>query len=312
MLKTLVPIVLLIMTGVLLKKIKFVKDEAIGGIKKIATNVFLPVVIFNALVTTDLNMDSLFLVVLGMSVLLIGFGLGFVLKKLNKKEYRKYIPFTTTLFECGMIGYALTEALVGKDNLFYIATIDIAGVIFGFTIWVTLLQRAGDDVTNDNFKKNNILIDMVKSPTLIAAILGMIVSFTGLGRVLLESNIGPVYENTADMFSAPLTPVILICLGYGLKFSKENLIDAFIMAGQRIMAVAVAVVISLLIFGSFLEFTPELKISMIMYYALPPSMLVSVYTKGEKSQGVMSCMLSMYIVLSLIIFSILLWRVKSA
>ena len=312
MLKTLVPIVLLIMTGVLLKKIKFVKDETIGGIKKIATNVFLPVVIFNALVTTDLNMDSIFLVVLGMSVLFIGFGLGFVLKKLNKKEYRKYIPFTTTLFEGGMIGYALTEALVGKDNLFYIATIDIAGVIFGFTIWVTLLQRAGDDVTNDNVKKNNILIDMIKSPTLIAAILGMIISFTGLGRVLLESNIGPVHENTAEMFSAPLTPVILICLGYGLKFSKENLIDAFIMAGQRIMAVAVAVVISLLIFGSFLEFTPELKISMIMYYALPPSMLVSVYTKGEKNQGVMSCMLSMYIVLSLIIFSILLWRVKSA
>lgn len=312
MIKTLVPIVLLILTGVLLKKIKFVNDEAIDGIKKVATNVFLPVVIFNALVTTDLNMDSIFLVVIGMSVLFIGFGLGFVFKMLNKKEYRKYIPFTTTLFECGMIGYALTEPLVGKDNLFYIATIDIAGVIFGFTIWVTLLQRAGDDTTNETVQKSNILIDMIKSPTLIAAVLGMIVSFTGMGRIMLESDIGPVYENTADMFSAPLTPVILICLGYGLKFSKENLLDAFILVGQRIIAVAFAVGISLLIFGWFIEFTPELKISMIMYYALPPSMLVSVYTKGEKNQGVMSCMLSMYIVLSLIIFSFLLWRVKSA
>lgn len=311
MAKTLIPILLLILTGVLLKKIKFISDDVIDGVKKIASNVFLPFVIFNALVGTSFSKDTIVIVIAAFFILSVCFGLGFVGKKLNKKEYRDYIPFASTLFECGMIGYALTEPLVGKENLYHTATIDIAGVLFCFTIWIVMMQRiVNQDEKQDN-KKENVIVSMFKSPTFIAALLGIFFSITGLGKLMLESSVGAIYQNVADMFSAPLTPIILVCLGYGIKITKENILDAFLLVVQRMAIAFVAVAAAWLIFGRFINLTPELKISVLMYYSLPPSLLISVYPRGKKSQEVMACMMSIYILVSLIIFGILLWRVKS-
>ncbi len=304
MTKALIPILLLILTGVLIKKIKFVSEEAISGVKNIASNVFLPAVIFNALATADFNRDSIFIFSLSMFVLVSGFIAGFGVKKLYKKDYRDYIPYITVTFEGGMLGYALCEILVGSEKLYYMATIDLAGALFSFTVWITMLEHL--DKQKNGGESRSFIKSMLTTPTLIAAILGFICGLTGLGERLVASSAGPVYENIIQMFSAPLTPVILICLGYGINISTENLKDALIIILQRICVVGAVLGIALIIFRKHITFTPEFTKTMIMYFCLPPSFLLSVYVKEKKSRDVVSCVLSLYMVLSLVVFCVLL------
>lgn len=305
MAKALIPIIALILTGVFIKKIKFVSDETIAGIKNIASNVFLPTVIFNALAMADFNRDSMFIFFTSMFVLVTGFAVGFVIKKMYKKPYKDYIPYITVTFEGGMLGYALAQVLVGADKLYYIATIDLAGALFSFTVWITMLERLCNKNSREG-KEKGIVKSILTTPTLIAAVLGLVFGLTGLGHMILKSESGEVYENVVEMFSAPLTPIILISLGYGLSISKENIKDALLIILQRICVVGIAVAVGFLIFGRHISFTPALTASFILYFCLPPSFILSVYVKEEKSRDVVSCVLSLYMILTLAVFCVLL------
>lgn len=305
MAKALVPIIALILTGVFIKKIKFVSDEAIAGIKNIASNVFLPAVIFNALATADFNKDSMFIFCTSMFVLVTGFAVGFVIKKMYKKPYKDYIPYVTVTFEGGMLGYALAQVLVGADKLYYIATIDLAGALFSFTVWITMLEHLCNKNSREG-KEKGIVKSILTTPILIAAVLGLVFGLTGLGHMILKSKAGEVYENVVEMFSAPLTPIILISLGYGLSISKENIKDALLIILQRVCVVGIAVAVGFLIFGRHISFTPALTASFILYFCLPPSFILSVYVKEEKSRDVVSCVLSLYMILTLAVFCVLL------
>lgn len=306
MAKALVPIVLLIFIGWLLRRIKFVSEETISGVKSIATNVFLPAVIFNVFVTAEFSRDSIFIFLLSLLVLIFGFIGGFLVKKLYKKSYKDYIPFVTVTFEGGMLGYALGEILFGADKLYYIATVDLAGAIFSFTIWVTMLGKVGVAEDNKERKKKNIILDMISSPTLDASIVGLIVGLSGLGKKLLESSFGDVYTSCIDYLSAPLTPVILISLGYGLSISMENAKEAIVIIFQRILLLTAVFLVLFVILKPFITFNTLLVKSMIIYFALPPSFLLSVYVKEKKSQDVISCVLSIYMIITLVVFCILL------
>ncbi|MDE6025220.1 MAG: hypothetical protein K2G45_07200 [Lachnospiraceae bacterium] len=305
MAKALIPILALIFVGVLINKIRFASKDTIAGMKSIASNVFLPVVIFNALATASFSRDTIFIFCITMFVLLAGFGIGFGTKKLYNKEYVDYIPFVTVTFEGGMLGYALAEVLFGKDGLYHIATIDLAGAVFSFTLWITMIERL-QGRTTEGVKRKSLIKSMLTTPTLIAAIAGLICGLSGMGNMLVNSQAGDVYNSIVDMFSAPLTPIILISLGYGMNISGENIKDAIAIIIQRIIVVGVTFLAAFLVFGRFVTFTRELTLSMILYFTLPPSFLLSVYVKGEKSQNVISCVLSLYIIITLAVFCVLL------
>ena len=70
--------------------------------------------------------------------------LGYAMKPLNKGKYQKYTPFMVSVYEGGMIGYPLFINLCGNENLSKIAIIDIAGVLFGFSVYMNLLEQVQD------------------------------------------------------------------------------------------------------------------------------------------------------------------------
>lgn len=305
MAEAIVPIILLILTGVYLKKINFVSEEIISGMKSIATNISLPVVIFNALAMADFNMDSLFIILFSFFVLSGGFIAGYVLKGLYNKSYKDYIPFITVTFEGGMLGYALAELLVGTENLKYIATIDLGGALFTFTVWLTLLEGLGRDKSGSDNRKN-VFRSMIKSLTFDAAIMGLVFGVLGLGKGIMATAAGPVYSAVVDIFSAPLTPIILLSLGYGMNINLANVKDALIIIVQRLIVIGIVLALGLFIFGGHIQFVPELKASVILYFTLPPSFLLSVYVKDEKSRDVVSCVLSLYLIITFAVFCLLI------
>ena len=77
-------------------------------------------------------------------ILRVTFILGFVLKHFIRKPYDKYLPFIACGYEGGMIGYSLYTGLVGVENLSVIAVIDIAALLFTFSIMSNVLVLIED------------------------------------------------------------------------------------------------------------------------------------------------------------------------
>ena len=300
MLEMLIPIIALMLTGVLFKKINFISDKTVAGIKKVLVNVCLPVLIFNVLGTAKFTKDSIVLFSISAITHLTVFALGFLIIKFVKVDYKKYIPFFIIGFEGGMMGYALMGTLVSESDLKYLATMDLAGALFSFTIWVTLLGRLNSEAKT----KKETIMSMVKSPTLVAAVTGLIVGLTGLGNMLVASPAGNVYERCVEYFTAPMTPMILICLGYGLSFSKDVILDALKLIGTRIVMIGIVAGILVFSLTRFIDMTPVIWKSIAIFFFLPPSFLLSVYIEDKKTLRIVSCALSIYILITLIAYAV--------
>ena len=79
----------------------------------------LPVAIFHALATADYNLETGKLVLIMFLMLLISFGIGFLLKPLMTGVYQKYLPFMVSVYEGGLMAYPLYTSLCGHRSTGY-------------------------------------------------------------------------------------------------------------------------------------------------------------------------------------------------
>ncbi len=56
-------------------------------------------------------------------------------KRFMDEPYKKYLPFLVCIYEGGMMAYPLYTSLCGSENLSQIAVLDIAGLLFGFSVY---------------------------------------------------------------------------------------------------------------------------------------------------------------------------------
>lgn len=70
-----------------------------------------------------------------------------------------------------LLGYPLFINLCGNENLSKIATIDIAGILFGFSVYMNLLEPVQDGKKST---VKDVCRSAVKNPAFIAAVLGVV------------------------------------------------------------------------------------------------------------------------------------------
>ena len=97
-------------------------------------------------------------------MLLLSFVMGFLLKMLMTNTYRKYLPFMVSVYGGGLMAYPLYTSLCGQENLSQIAVLDIAGLLFGFSIYMGLL---GQVENGEKINAKKICMGAVKTPVLI-------------------------------------------------------------------------------------------------------------------------------------------------
>ena len=98
-LKIILPELVMIGLGISCRKWKFLSKTGINDMKFLVTNIMLPVAIFHALATADYNLETGKLVLIMFLMLLISFGIGFLLKPLMTGAYQKYLPFIVSVYE---------------------------------------------------------------------------------------------------------------------------------------------------------------------------------------------------------------------
>ncbi|MCQ2597548.1 MAG: hypothetical protein MJ181_06830 [Treponema sp.] len=300
-LETIIPVFVLIFLGFILKRSGLLKDEGIAVIKKLCCNVFLPVMAFDCLIHGSYSRDSLLLIGLELFMLFAAFGIGFLFKPLFDEKVRGYVPYAMTTYEGGLFGWALITIAVGKENLFYIVSMDIFSGVFVFTIMATGLKM----LSGQQMTKKEIIKSICLNPVNISVVLGFLGAAFGLGDLIDKSNFSSVYTKLTDFFIQPMSPMILLCIGSGLVFDWAVLKKGLKLAGLRYGLQVVLCVIVLFVIYKTIGLNPVLKKSLLIYFFVPTSFLLSMYAEEKESVEFTSSVLSLEILISLIIYTII-------
>ncbi|WP_415875675.1 AEC family transporter [Clostridium sp.] len=134
-----IPIILLVLLGFIIKKLKFVTKNSIEDIKKLVLNIALPCLIYTAFY--KLNLEKKFLVII-LTISIINILMLFIGKLIGKafNIQNPYFPLLFSTFEAGMMGYSMFTAVYGDNELGKFAIMDLGQTFFVFFIWMPLLM----------------------------------------------------------------------------------------------------------------------------------------------------------------------------
>lgn len=223
LLERLLPILILILIGMAIRKTKLLSEETIGGLKKIIVNITLPAVLFHSFSTMDLEVSYLLLFVLIFLFCCALYLLGELAVKVMPKVFSKrFTGGYFTGFEFGMIGVGLFGALWGTENLPVIMLIGFGHELFIWFFYVPLITLKSEG----NFDLVSTVKDFLRTPTILAIITGVVFNLTGMYEPFGKTLIGSSIYVTVD-FLIPLTsPLILIVIGYAMSIGKVAVKEA--------------------------------------------------------------------------------------
>ncbi len=290
------PVVFMVLLGLFCRKCSIISSEGIGGLKTLATNFMLPVLLFHTLATTTYSSRTVIIIGVMLLQLSLSFALGFLFKKLVP-SLGDFIPFVVSSFEGGMLGYPLYTVLCGEEHLANIATIDIANTMFVFTIFLAFLMSTA----SGNFDKKAMVSNVLHSPVFWGVFLGILVGVSGIAAPFLATLPGEIYLATEQLLTSALTAVILIVVGYGLSLEKSVLAACSKAVLSRLIIQAVLLAVTLFLLRDILTSVPA-KAALILYSALPPTFVVPVYAKTERDSMYLSTTISIYSVITIAVF----------
>lgn len=301
-LKVVAPVFVLILLGMLCRQSGFLSDSGVGDMKKLVTRIILPVAIFHALATAEYSGQTALVVAVMFVSILISFGAGMLVRPLMKPPFRKYIPYMVSVYEGGMIAYPLFANLCGSEHLSYMAMLDIAGLLFGFSVYMGMLQQTEAGKPMD---VRFMITDALHNPTFIATLAGIACGLTGWIRLLMESPAGPAYLAVEGLITAPLTTLILIVVGYSLKPDWHLLTPclktvALRAAVQAVFAAATALALYALVPGDRV-----LIIAVVTYMSAPATFSMQSFLKTEEASAYAATTNSLYCAVSLAVYTVM-------
>ena len=302
--QTVLPVLIMIAAGVLLKKKKIISKEGITGLKKLLFYITIPVMIFKAFYNTEYNVNIIIIAIVMFAACTILLCSGFLFKRITKSQMHT-TPFLMTGFETGMLGFALYPLLFGLDKLTYFATVDLGMELFTFIIYMTLLLPRD---TNHGLMLGT-LKRMGTTPVIVSVFAGVIIGATGLGHMIYTSAAGETIQYVFTFISAPTPAIILFVVGYELDLKGLNFKSLSALVLTRMLLMGAMCVAVLFIYSAFGIVDQYIRWAVIMLFILPPPMMIPILIDDEKENAYVSAMLSAYTVLTLIAYAFISYSV---
>jgi len=299
--KIVAPVLGMLFIGMFCKKARIISQIGVDDIKKIITTIIIPVTIFHAVATAEYSIDVVWVFVLMFSILFAGFFAGFALKGIVKEPYRRYFPFLMTVYEGGMISYPLYLSLMGAEHMSNIALVDAPGGIFGFGIYFGLLKMADQGVKSSG---KELLNSALTSPPFAGLMLGLFMGLTGLMNLFLGTPAGQIYLPIKEMISAPLSAMILICVGYEFSLEKDSVGVCLKTGICRLLLQAILLTAALFV-GNQMGFEKPMLVAIAVYITTIPSLCLSSFVKNEQAGKYMSTTASLYMIINIIAYAVI-------
>lgn len=297
-----IPIIVLILVGKWFQAKNFIQEKSVLDIKKLVVNFALPAVLFLSFLTVDFQVEFFWFlpVVLGYCVLLYFLGI-FLRKTLSNSG--PYLPFLVTGFEYGMLGVSLFGAAYGLDQIGKIAIIDLGQETFIWFIYVALLMRERDGET----QTGQLLKMFVTSPVILAILTGLILNFLGLGNVLADWPVTGGLLVAVDWVANLTIPLILIVVGYGLRFDFDELAYAGrLILIRLVINIPAALLLNLFFVRELMGLGKGFEAALFTLLILPPPFILTLFMDHDQKQAIhkVDSTLTLHTVVTIIIFVI--------
>ena len=298
-LRTVLPVLVMLCVGMLCRRVKLISREGVNALKNVVVNITLPAVLLSAFATTRYTLMDIVVPLLVFLVCLAAWALGRVGAKLFKLNSR-FVPFLTTGFEAGMLGYALFNMLYGSGRTAEFARIDLGQVLFVFTLYKLLLGMEGENRAS----MGDLMKQMLLSPIIIAIVAGVLIGATGLYQALVPSGVSGIFDACTDFVSAPTSAIILLTIGYDLVLGdipwKET--GKVVALRYGIMLLLGAALIGLL---KLLWPAANLTAAITVMFILPPPFVLPVFADDANQRVYVSSALSVSTLVAIAGFAVL-------
>lgn len=297
------PVLLMILLGALIRKIKLLKPDTIQELKTILINISLPSMFVLTFARTNFELRYLLIFA---AVVLTYFVTLFLGKGFSKKlcPSNAYYPSVFAGHETGMLGYALFTAFFGAENTYKIAIFDIGQVVFVFFVLVNFLRKQNG--TNATAKQ--IIQGFIKSPIILSISAGIILSATGLACYIKEFQITDSLVTVLTLLGNLTVPIICITIGYELRINLNNIIRPFstVVLRMALMLLA-AFLINEFLVTRVLHLDKSFEIALYTMFLLPPPFVIPIFIdqKAEKEKNDILNVISIHIVMTLVAFLVL-------
>lgn len=298
-LQTVLPVIIVIVIGMIIRRSGVIGRNGINAIKSLVVNITLPALLLSAFATTTYSARDILIPLAMFAVCLAAWFLGKYVGRLLRMD-SPFVPFLTTGFEAGMLGYALFTMLYGSGRTAEFAILDLGQVLFVFTVYKVLLDRDTKGKTDGR----KLLKEMVLSPIIIAIAAGVLIGATGLYQLLVPSGISGIFDACTDFVGGPTSMCILLTIGYDLVFSD-------VPWKETMKAVVLRLAIMAVLGAAFIGFLKlvfpdvDLTSAAIVMFLLPPPFVLPVFADDEKQRAYLSSVLSIYTLVSILGFALL-------
>ncbi|THB63431.1 MAG: hypothetical protein D6E12_17025 [Desulfovibrio sp.] len=274
------PIVLLLGLGFVVRSIGLLSERAIDDLKTIVITLALPSVLFTTFSQVEFETAFIWLFVAFFLFCVLLLAGGLVLQKLF--GLRPYFPFLMTGFEFGMIGVSLFGSAYGLDAVGYLAIADLGHEFFIWFAFAPLLLMKRDGAGS----MGKVLKMFVTTPVIIGMCAGIALNLLGVGKELPDLPVmGAVWS--AMKFLAGLTiPLILIIVGYGIKIERKGLGDVLLVVGLRtVVLVPLGWFLAQWFVGGILGLAAPYQAAFFTMLILPSPFIVPLFLPKELPDG---------------------------
>ena len=298
-LQTVLPVMVMLAIGMLCRSRKLISREGVNALKSVVVNIALPAVLLNAFAATRYTFMDVVVPLMMFLVCLAAWALGKVAGKALKLPSR-FVPFLTTGFEAGMLGYALFTMLYGSEHTAEFARIDLGQVLFVFTLYKILLGLDGKQKAD----AGQLVREMVFSPIIIAIAAGVLLGATGLYRALVPSGVSGILDACTSFIAAPTSAIILLTIGYDLVLGDIPWASTGKVVALRfviMMALRFAFVALLRLLWPDAGLTAAINVMFI----LPPPFVLPVFADDADQRVYVSSALSVSTLVAIVGFAVL-------
>lgn len=302
MLATILPVIFMLALGKVFREKHFLTEEQIAGMKKLVSQLMLPIVIFNALITSTFTTKNYIL----SGVIYVVFSAVLLLSIRLEKHFGTYRMSTFLLSgsEGGMLGYPLYIMLYGPAALSTLMPLDLGNILFAFTFFIVLIQVRGSEQGEHTTDKRTAIIKAIRSPLVIIVFAGLLLNITGLGQAFVGSPAGQVYTGIESLVTAPITALILLSVGFDLQFDPK-VFQELIRIDLLRMVIMAAIAALLLTVGRVLIDSQELVVAVLLYFSLPPQFITPIFIQKAKEREFAATMISSYSLVTIAVYIII-------
>jgi predicted permease len=296
------PILFLIFLGNLIRRREFLTEDTVEGLRKLVVNFALPSVLFTSFLGVQLQWAHLIFFGVTFVLCIFLYWLGRLLQKALGIQHA-YFPFLVTGFEYGMLGISLFGTAYGLKKIGYIAVVDLGHEIFIWFVFLALLLVRRDGIS----APRQLMTAFFKSPVIVAILAGIALNVVGVRDLLHQLPVTGAVLATLQFLGNLTTPLILVIVGYGIRFDRQGSRDALIVIVTRlVILIPLALALNIFLIRGLLGLERAFEAALFTLFVLPPPFIVPLYMRQgmAEERGYVNNVLTLHTVVSIAVFTV--------